>query len=84
MFVEVANPYSWVEPVTHLGVPGVLMIGISMLWRSYQAERQANMEWQREAIEHQKDLEKLPEAIDRYRVETLAAIQQGFQRCSIK
>ena len=82
MFVE-ENPLSWVHAVTDLGAPGILLLGISMLWRSYQAERQANMEWQREALEHQKDLEQIPVAIDRLRVETLQAINQGFQRCGI-
>ncbi len=84
MFMDAANPFSWVEPVTHLGVPGFLTLGIVALWRAYQAEREANMDWQREAIQHQAQLEQIPQALDRLRTETIQEIRAGFQICGKK
>lgn len=90
MFVE-AMPFDWVEPVAHLGAPGLLIIGISFLWRALQAERSANVAWQQESLRHSVELNQIPIAVDRLRVEVLqgqqnaiAEIRNALQRCGAK
>lgn len=74
MFVEV-TPFSWVEPVTHLGVPGLLTIAVTVLWRALGAERDSNQAWQQASLKEQAALNQIPVALDRFRVETLQGQQ---------
>lgn len=83
MFVD-ANPFSWVEPVTHLGVPGLLVIAVVTLWRAREAERRENIENQKEMLKHSTIMEQFAPSLDRLRTETIQAINQGFQSCGIK
>ncbi len=84
MFVDAVNPYSWVEPVTHLGAPGLLIIAVVTLWRAREAERIENIANQKEMLKHQTVMEQLPAALDRLRTDTIQEIRQGFQACGIK
>lgn len=81
---EAASPFSWVEPVTHLGAPGLLVLAVVALWKSRETERKENVQNQQELQKHLIVMEQLVPALDRLRTETLQAIHQGFQGCGIK
>ncbi len=65
----------WIQELTHLGVSVVLAVGLTMVWRAWQAERRANSAYQREFLTHVAELNQIPEALDRLRTEVLMALR---------
>jgi len=66
--------------ILHGGVTLVLMVGLTFVWRAYQAALLANSAYQRECLTHIAELSQIPEALDRLRTEVLQQLRDMDQR----